>query len=406
MSRVALWCAWLTLGETVFWEFVGHFAEIFREDALEYLRAPGRYPPSLAVRRLRTSRSEGCVTEGRLHQFEVDAEKGLTKFARSVLANSSAADFTLVPHCLGNRITRFFESCARLPREKQRRLYKSGCWAFVKASLEPSLRAWVGEISRRAGPGAVVVLSLTSSRLFSKALEGIPFVIGYAGATNWLERHFPGLSAGAPPDFGCGTARSGAAHGLRSWLYPDIWPQDVVVHSPSPFEFRRDWRPSAERPFLFSFVGQNTSCVRNLILRAWGKSRRPDVYVADTYASGLSYSTVLHRSRYCLVPDGHVPWTFRFLDVLHHGCVPVVVSESWHPPMHRILRWTDARFPVLFVHPSRVRGLRERLAMEGPAAWAEMQRQTLALAAALDMRSDVFYELQLAELVLAVRDVP
>ncbi|CAK0864425.1 unnamed protein product [Prorocentrum cordatum] len=405
MARVAFWCAWLTLGESNFWEYVANYDELFRADALEYLREPGRYPPSIAVRRLRTSQSEGCVTEGRLHQFEVDAEMGLTKFARKIV-NSSAADFTLVPHCLGNRITRFFEYCRLLPSQKQLSLHKTGCWAFVKDSLEPSLRAWVGEISRRIGPGAVVVLSLTSSRLFAKALQGIPFVIGYAGATNWLARHFPSLSAGVPPDFGCGTERTRRATGQSSWMYPHVWPQDVVVQSPSPFDYRTDWRSSAERPFLFSFVGQNTSCVRNLILRAWGKSVRPDVYVADTSGSDLSYSTVLQRSQYCLVPDGHVPWTFRFLDVLHHGCVPVVVSESWHPPLHRILHWTDAQFPVLFVHPARVRGLHERLAMEEPATWSAMQRQTAALAAALDMRSDVFYELQLAELVLAVRDRP
>ena len=74
------------------------------------------------------------------------------------------------------------------------------------------------------------------------------------------------------------------------------------------------------------------------------------------------------------VLDGHYPWTIRFLDVLQHGCVPAVVSESWHPPLHRLLAWTSEHFPVVLIHPRSMAVLDRLLAKIPYKTWATKQR--------------------------------
>eukprot|EP00913_Durusdinium_trenchii_P025521 g23955.t1 len=95
------------------------------------------------------------------------------------------------------------------------------------------------------------------------------------------------------------------------------------------------------------------------------------------------YSQVLQQSRFCLVLDGHYPWTIRFLDVLQHGCVPVILSESWHPPLHRLLAWTGPKvshFPTVVVHPRWMHKLDRILGQIKFNHWVEMQALTMTLA--------------------------
>ena len=81
-------------------------------------------------------------------------------------------------------------------------------------------------------------------------------------------------------DYGCGRVRSSAATGRRPFFYPGDWSGDVVAQSPSQYSGSDDvtWRPSKGRDLLFAFVGQNTSCVRALLLRTWGAAAIPPTY--------------------------------------------------------------------------------------------------------------------------------
>lgn len=101
------------------------------------------------------------------------------------------------------------------------------------------------------------------------------------------------------------------------------------------------------------------------------------------------------------VLDGHYPWTIRFLDVLQHGCVPVVVSESWHPPLHRLLAWTSPSFPTILVHP-RWMPILDRLLGDIPLGhYLDMQAATIHVARIFDPRYGSCPAAVLAELFLS-----
>merc|ERR1712217_21578 len=183
---------------------------------------------------------------------------------------------------------------------------------------------------------------------------------------------------------GCGPGRQSSLSGRQAFYYPDTWPQDVIVHPESRFQFEHVWRPAAGRHYLFGFVGRPTSCIRGHLLRNWTTPHTPkDVYVTTNYHPSEAYSAILQQCKFCLVPDGDIHWTHRFLDVIVHGCVPVVISVSWHPPFHRLLQWTDPNFPILFVHPSRIPELHALLSKMDVNTWTNMQSLTLPLAAIL-----------------------
>lgn len=114
-----------------------------------------------------------------------------------------------------------------------------------------------------------------------------------------------------------------------------------------------------------------------------------------------NYTTVLQRARWCGVPDGSTPWTWRFLDALHCGCVPVIISERWHPPYTRMIDWTQEEAPAVFVRPERIPELPAILAALPAALWRRKQRATKAFADLLDIRSVRFHEMWMAELMLS-----
>ena len=53
------------------------------------------------------------------------------------------------------------------------------------------------------------------------------------------------------------------------------------------------------------------------------------------------YTSQTIHSHFCFVISGDAPFTFRLMEVMSVGCIPVIVSWHWVLPFQHIIKWND-----------------------------------------------------------------
>jgi len=403
------------------WDLARTSPDVFHMGAVRWLRKrwqDGQFPPHFHIVDVPSARSAECgdVARGWMTQLELD----VLRAARAIGGGSGAkATVGIASHCISARLGLVKQGCAggtMAPQPKQL------CQRVNYAAVDTMIELWATEVAQRARelelPLLVVFLTAEQGRFFRPHLRRLGawlkgvVVAAHLGPQTWLAEsraHGPTENAAAalglqellPLPLERSSCTAAPASPVLSSSRADASPQDVVLPAPSPRDWNRDWRGPEGRELLFAWVGENTSPARAHLLHVWGQrnNRRRDILVSLGVLH--NYTAILQHSRWCGVPDGSAPWTWRFLDALHCGCVPVVISECWHPPYTRLLSWTQESAPVLFLRPRRIPQLARILESMPPQLWRRKQKATLPFAGFLDPRSMNYHELWMAEVALS-----
>jgi hypothetical protein len=100
-----------------------------------------------------------------------------------------------------------------------------------------------------------------------------------------------------------------------------------LICQPHSFQF------TEQRDLLMSFVGANNHPIRDHLIRNYGQLSGS--YVTSQRHSLREYCKILARSKFALCPRGYGPTSFRIMEALQYGAIPVYISDNFIMPHSR-----------------------------------------------------------------------
>lgn len=80
----------------------------------------------------------------------------------------------------------------------------------------------------------------------------------------------------------------------------------------------------------------------NYICELVAADNHADKFDATSGDGDRSYADLMARSLFAFVPRGDALFSYRLLEALAFGCIPVVLSDGWVLPFDRTISWGDA----------------------------------------------------------------
>lgn len=80
-----------------------------------------------------------------------------------------------------------------------------------------------------------------------------------------------------------------------------------------------------EKDIFMSFIGRKTHSIRNKLIMEY--EGHPECYVTDRKHTLEEYCMIMARSVYALCPRGFGPTSFRIMEALQYGTIPVYISD-------------------------------------------------------------------------------
>lgn len=117
----------------------------------------------------------------------------------------------------------------------------------------------------------------------------------------------------------------------------DVSIPEILLHDGTTSGLLGGPSPS-KRPILAFFAGGVHGPIRPILLDHW-ENKDNDIQVHKYLPKGVSYNSMLRKSKFCLCPSGYEVASPRMVEALYMGCVPVIIKDSYVYPFSDVLNW-------------------------------------------------------------------
>ncbi|TXG67781.1 hypothetical protein EZV62_009056 [Acer yangbiense] len=131
---------------------------------------------------------------------------------------------------------------------------------------------------------------------------------------------------------------------------------------------------------LAFFAGVEHGHIRSLLFQHWKNNKDSNIQVHEYLPAGVSYNSMIRKSKFCLCPNGYEVGTPRIVEAIYAGCsrvlinlikVDVVCQSSSTSVNHAVVVFNVSGAAVVFFKVSHVassssRSVRRRLQGQSP----------------------------------------
>ncbi|XP_060208330.1 probable glycosyltransferase At3g07620 [Lycium barbarum] len=129
-------------------------------------------------------------------------------------------------------------------------------------------------------------------------------------------------------------------------------------------------KPASKRRTLAFFAGHMHGYLRPILLKHW-ENKDPDmrIYGEITKASYIRY---MKSSKYCICARGSQVNSPRVVEAIYYGCIPVILSDNYVPPLFETLNWEAF---AVFVQEKDIPNLKKILLSIPDKKYKQMHRR-------------------------------